>query len=286
MTDCKIATRRLSAVAICVVALASIGNGRVSAQSQTEVWQSIGPNLPTDSESATYDLAVDPQTPTTVYVGSRTGVYKTTDAGAHWFAMNNGLPGDGHPIVDSLVMDPQDPSTLYAGISVRTTFEPDGLGVFKTTDGGNTWTAATEGLGSRYTFALAIDPQTPTTVYAIAGGSFYSCCTGLLYKTTDGGGSWVVLNDFQTNVILVDPQTPSTLYASGGSGLRKSTDGGATWSDTGLCRGANNRSSDNSPNPSYPHEISTYREAASSTRSRFGYSRVSAATSTWSASSP
>jgi len=237
MTDCRIATRRLSAVAVCVVALASIGgSGRVSAQSKSEVWQSIGPNLPTEFDSATYDLAVDPQTPTTVYVGSRAGVYKTIDAGAHWFAANTGLPGDGHPIVDSLVMDPQNPSTLYAGITVRTIFEPRAFGVFKTTDGGTTWTAATEGLGSRYTFELAIDPQTPSTVYAIAGGPVYSCCTGLLYKTTDGGASWAVLNDFQTNVILVDPQTPSTLYASGGSGVRKSTDGGATWSDasTGL----------------------------------------------------
>jgi photosystem II stability/assembly factor-like uncharacterized protein len=207
MTDCKIATRRVSAVAVCVVALAAIGlGGRVSAQSENGTWQSIGPNLPTDSESATIDLAVDPQTPTTVYVGSRAGVYKTTDAGAHWFAVNNGLPGDGHPIVDALVMDPQNPSTLYAGISVRQVFEPKGYGVFKTTDGGNTWTAATTGLGDRYTLALAIDPQTPSTVYAIAGGPNYACCTGLLYKTIDGGASWTVLNNFQTNAVLVDPR--------------------------------------------------------------------------------
>jgi hypothetical protein len=171
MTDCKIATRRVSVVAVCVVALAAIGfGGRVSAQGENGTWQSIGPNLPTDSESVTIDLAVDPQTPTTVYGGSRAGVYKTTDAGAHWFSVSNGLPGDGHPIVDSLVMDLQDPSTLYAGISVRPVFEPKGHGVFKTNDGGNTWTAATAGLG-RYTFALAVDSQTPSTVYAIAGGA-------------------------------------------------------------------------------------------------------------------
>src|SRR5512138_1233252 len=109
-TACSMVTRRVAAVAVCVVALVSVvASARVNAQNQNETWQSIGPNLPTESDSATTELAIDPQTPTTIYVGSRAGVYKSTDGGAKWFAVNTGLPGNGHPLVDSLVIDPQSP---------------------------------------------------------------------------------------------------------------------------------------------------------------------------------
>jgi photosystem II stability/assembly factor-like uncharacterized protein len=211
----------------------------VNAQNQNETWQSIGPNLPTDSESATTELAIDPHTPTTIYVGSRAGVYKTTDGGAKWFAVNTGLPGRGHPIIDSLVIDPQSPSTLYAGISLHTEFEPQGQGVFKSTDGGTTWVAANTGIQSRITVALTIDPQTPSTLYALAAVFPNSCCIGRVYKTTDGGSSWALLSDVDTSAIVVDPQMPTTLYASVGNGVRKSSDGGTTWTDAsgGLTQG-------------------------------------------------
>jgi hypothetical protein len=144
-------------------------------------------------------LAVDPETPTTLYAGTDGGgVFKTTDGGASW---NAGLT---NRMVLALALDPQTPTTLYAG-----TYG----GVFKTTDGGASWSAA--GLANRIVLALALDPQTPTTLYAGTDG-------GGVFKTTDGGASWSAMNGGLTlltvRALALDPQTPTTLYAG--------TDGG------------------------------------------------------------
>ena len=83
--------------------------------------------------------------------------------------------------------------------------------------------------------ALAIDPVTPTTLYA------GSCCGGV-FKSTDGGTSWRMINtgltDTGIRALAIDPVTPTTLYAGTccGGGVFKSTDGGERWSaiNTGL----------------------------------------------------
>ena len=77
--------------------------------------------------------------------------------------------------------------------------------------------------------ALAIDPLTPTTLYAATDG-------GGLFKTTDGGASWNAtgLTNISVLALAIDPLTPTTLYAGVYGGLFKSADGGASWSATGL----------------------------------------------------
>jgi len=124
--------------------------------------------------------------------------------------------------------DPETPTTLYAGTSDR--------GVFKSVDGGATWSAT--GLTNAEVWALAIDPVTPTTLYAVSGWQYYfGASYQKLYKSTDGGANWdlIIVNlasaSFQS--LVIDPQTPTTLYGLG-DGAFKSTDGGASWSATGL----------------------------------------------------
>jgi photosystem II stability/assembly factor-like uncharacterized protein len=82
-------------------------------------------------------------------------VFKSTDGGENWKAVNNGLTNID---VRALAIDPLTPTTLYAGTW--------GGGVFKSTDGGENWGAVNMGLVNLYVFALAIDPVTPTTIYA------------------------------------------------------------------------------------------------------------------------
>src|SRR5881296_269434 len=76
--------------------------------------------------------------------------------------------------------------------------------------------------------ALAIDPLTPTTLYAATDG-------GGLYKTTDGGASWNAtgLTNISVLALAIDPLTPTTLYAGTNGAVHKSTDGGASWNATG-----------------------------------------------------
>ena len=97
-------------------------------------------------------LAIDPANPATLYAGTTGGgVFKSTDGGGSWAAVNTGLTS-----VPSyaLAIDPTTPATLYAGGT-------EGGGVFKSTDSGGTWAAANAGLTERYVRALAINPSDP-----------------------------------------------------------------------------------------------------------------------------
>ena len=152
---------------------------------------------------------------------NKSGIFKSTDGGSNWNNDNSGLRSAG--LVD-LVVDPLIPAKLYAAT---------GNGVFKSTDNGRTWQAANTGLGlTAFTDvrAIAIDPQTPSTLYMGISAAFTA---GNLYKSTDSGASWTRmvngLLNFDINVVAVDPVTPTTVYASSGSGLYKSTNGAANW---------------------------------------------------------
>jgi len=140
-------------------------------------WTLVNTSLP-GSYLSTQNLVIDPQTPTTLYAGTfGEGVFKSTDGGGSWNAVNTGLPTYPpgyyypHSNVEALAIDPQTPTTLYLDMG----------GVYKSTDGGGSWSPASTGLGGGTIHSLAIDPQTPTTLYAGTWG---------IFKSTDGGGTW------------------------------------------------------------------------------------------------
>lgn len=119
-----------------------------------------------------YALVIDPQQPDTLYAGA-TGVYKSTDGGASWSQITNGLIRSDGPIlsVRALAIDPQQPTTLYAGSGVGT-FD----GVYKSTDGGASWTPHNAGLtqDACIIFTLAVDPHNSTLVYAGTGRGVFA----------------------------------------------------------------------------------------------------------------
>jgi photosystem II stability/assembly factor-like uncharacterized protein len=171
-------------------------------------------------------------------------VFKSTDGGATWGAVNAGL---ANGFVSALAIDPLTPATLYAG-TVSLSFSQEG-GVFKSTDGGMTWQAQSVGLTNRNVLSLAVDPATPTTLYAGTSGEAVLEGANVLFKSVDGGGTWqmsstvfpVLDHALSVNAIVIDPATPTTLYAAGGDptgahggGVFKSVDAGATWQRSGL----------------------------------------------------
>jgi uncharacterized protein (TIGR03437 family) len=146
-------------------------------------------------------------------------LWKSTDDGATWAPLDN-LP---FAIPLLTVVDPATATTLY-----QTTAD---LGVFKSLDGGATWTAASTGLGGRNIQALAIDPVHPQVLYAavylaVANGGSAST----VYKTVNGAASWTPIDSpaFAVSQLSVDAKNPNIVWEVG-SNLRKSTDGGATW---------------------------------------------------------
>ncbi|MBN1811914.1 MAG: hypothetical protein JXA14_08775 [Anaerolineae bacterium] len=135
----------------------------------------------------------------------------------------------------SMAMDPANPQTVYVGTRAA--------GVFKTTDGGQSWWPARYGLTFFPIRSLQVDPQHPSVLYA--GTDFDG-----IWKSTDGGNSWFdVSSGIDESLIVfnivIDPQDTDVLYAglAGGLGLLegqiyKSENGGATWAkkDSGIPR--------------------------------------------------
>jgi len=243
--------RVVSVVCLCVAIWPPV------AQAQTAGWNPIGPERGT-----AFVIAVDPQNPSTVFAGTKGGVFKSTDGGSEWFPTNLGLPTpesfpeNGGPNINALAVHPQDGSTLYAGPTFISFFgEPVGRGVFASRDGGAGWHAANAGIESLSLLSLAIDRPTPTTLYLVGR---VSTNTPQVYASTDGGSTWAVANvGMGTNAALslsIDPTTSSTLYAGTGSGVFKSIDGGASWTASSAgCRRARSRPS---------RSIGTYRHTS------------------------
>ena len=220
-----------------------------SAHVQGGTWLPLGPE-----GAQVYALGIDPSSPMTVYAATSVGIFRSTEGGGNWEAVNTGLTildtralaidpanpmniyagtaGGGAPrtsngginwqesslapaTVQALAIDPEDPMMLYAG----TFFS----GISKSTSAGVDWNVVN---GTRFVLTLAIDPSQTTTVYA-------GTSTGVL-KTTDGGDNWQSRNNGITQLdvqtLAIDPVNPQTLYAGTfAGGVFKSTDGAASW---------------------------------------------------------
>jgi photosystem II stability/assembly factor-like uncharacterized protein len=128
--------------------------------------------------------------------------------------------------IRALAINPSTPTTLYAATY--------GGGVFKSTNGGGSWSPANAGLTSNLLFSLAIDPSAPDTLYA-------GTQQGGVCKSTNGGASWCAVNagltdTFAVSALAIDPWAPATLYAGTNVGIFKSVNGGGSWTavNTGL----------------------------------------------------
>lgn len=162
-------------------------------------------------------IIVDPTIATTVYLGTDKGVYKSTDGGV----TVSQLSGMGARSVHALAYDHSSPVAFYAGTDSNT--DP---GVWKTTDNGATWNNVNSGLPSGTVLQLAFDPTSTQTLYADVTTSPNS-----LAKTTNGGGSWTVINTpgEALSGIAVDPLNGNNVYITTSSTALRSADGGATF---------------------------------------------------------
>ena len=208
-------------------------------------WRSIGPATMSGRIS---DLAIHPKTPRTWFVAAASGgVWKTTNAGTTFTPV---FDAQSTYSIGAITIDPVSPNVIWVGTGENNYQRAVGYGdgVFKSVDGGATWSNV--GLkASEHIGRIVIDPKDPDVVYVAAQGPAWSGGGERgLYKTTDGGktwtrilggGEWVGVNDVQ-----MDPRNPKILVASthvrqrrvwgqvsGGpeSAIHRSTDGGATW---------------------------------------------------------
>ncbi|MEM7587866.1 MAG: hypothetical protein AAF560_31045, partial [Acidobacteriota bacterium] len=173
------------------------------------------------AEFAVEALAVSPGAPDTVFAGTQGGLFRSSDGGESWELLTNGISGLVR--ASAIAVDPTDPNRVYAGIENDPLFGAGGI--YRSEDGGDSWSRFDEGLPEINSFfALAIDPQTPTTLYAST--------IGTLYKSVDSGEQWQRSDtglDGRVADLAIDPTTPQTLYAAASNGVFKSTDGGDQW---------------------------------------------------------
>jgi hypothetical protein len=219
---------------------------------------------------------------TTLFNGGST-IFKSTDGGSEW------QPISQQPqTMFSVTFDPTAPTTLYR-ISTVVPVNIPAIWVgrlHRSTDGGNSFTEIDQGLGYNVISALAIDPKNPATLYVatnpIASGyppPFPNQHPAPLpppsvFKSTDSGSTWALLTDTLGAIrsLVVDPVTPTTVYAVG-TGLFRSTDGGAAFTLTNSTAGVSSLVID----PAYPNRL----YAASSNGS--GVVRSFDSGTTWSA---
>lgn len=215
------------------------------------VWRDVGPMR----GGRSYGVAGHASQPDTFYFGSvGGGVWKTENSGRTWLPISD----EGIPIgsIGAIAVAPSNANIVYAG-----TGEPDirsqhsyGIGMFKSTDAGKTWTHI--GLeATRQIARVVVDPADPNRVYVAALGHVYDANPDRgLYRSLDGGTTWKKIL-FKTNDpanvgaidVAIDPKNARVLYASlwgtrrppwsvyapsnmPGGGLYKSTDGGDSWS--------------------------------------------------------
>ena len=201
-------------------------------------------------------VSIDPSDPdNTVWVGTGevwtrnsvslgNGIYKTTDGGKNWSKM--GLETSDR--ISSIQIDPKNPSTVYVGVLGALWSDSQDRGVYKTTDGGKTWTKLFYINEKTGCSELIIDAKNPSILYASFWEfrrSAYSFSSGGLnsglYKSIDGGATWnKIHNGFPTGKLgriafSIAPSNSSIVYAviecekPEDKGLYRSEDGGATW---------------------------------------------------------
>lgn len=185
-------------------------------------------------------------------------ILKSTNGGNSWTNSDSGLPqpvptGAGfneNVIPVPIVVNPINPQELFVGtFSGGTDGAPPTIasGVFRSTDGGATWSHRSNGLprvaGSTDTafdvLSLAINPTNPAEIWCSVIDLVGGTGEGGIYRTVDGGANWANsstgLLSVDIRAIHVDPATPGVLYASGGGtdanpgNIYKSTDSGASW---------------------------------------------------------
>jgi len=208
-------------------------------------FRGIGPAL---VSGRIIDLAVDPRDARTWYIATAGGgVWKTANAGTTFTPT---FDGEKSFSIGCVTIDPNDSLTVWAGSGENNSQRSVswGDGVYKSVDGGKSWTNV--GLGrSEHIGKIIVDPRNSNVVYVAAQGPLWSPGGDRgLYKTTDGGKTWkpsltISENTGVTDVVF-DPSNPDTLYAAsyqrrrhvytvinGGpeSAIYKSTDAGATW---------------------------------------------------------
>ncbi|MEQ8768253.1 MAG: PDZ domain-containing protein [Planctomycetota bacterium] len=208
-------------------------------------WREIGPTV---FGGRIVDIELIPTDPSSFLVASASGgLFRTRNNGTSWEILFDDQPTIS---IGDIAIDPKDENVIWVGSgesnNQRSSYWGDGI--YKTTDGGETWKNV--GLkDSHHVGRIVVDPRDSNVVWVAALGHLYTPNEERgLYKTTDGGETWKKVLDLGSEVgvvdVALDPNAPDTVFAASyerlrrawnfdgagpGSGIHRSKDGGQTW---------------------------------------------------------
>lgn len=175
-------------------------------------------------------ITFHPTIANTYFVGTPAGgLWKTTDDGGSWVCLTNNLPSLG---ISGIVIDYTNTSILYVltgdgdsnmgGFVQNFGYLRTSTGVYKSSDGGNTWAPTGQLSANAFTgFRLVQDPDEPNTLLAATNAG--------IYRTTNGGVSWAQVRTGTFYDLRYDPDNADRVYASGNGQVLYSTNSGLNW---------------------------------------------------------
>ncbi|MSR01207.1 MAG: glycosyl hydrolase [Gemmatimonadetes bacterium] len=244
--------------------MTSSGDGVYRSTDAGRTWKKIG----LDSTRHISRIVVDPRNPDVVFVAAQgalygpskqRGVYKSTDGGATW---KNTLYVDEKTGAAELSMDAKNPRNLYAAmwehgrLPWQVISGGPGSGLYRSTDGGETWEKMTKGLPDKMgKMAIAVSRSNPDKVYALIESDSYGTARGL-YVSADAGRSWSQVTNEPRLLqrawyyieLFIDPKNENRVYVLSAPALR-SNDGGKTWEDVPVQHGDTHNMWINPDNP-------------------------------------
>ncbi len=223
-------------------------------------WQNIGPiqlpSSPNDfwGNGRINAIAFHPTDANIIFIGAPAGgLWKSVDGGQNWETLTDNQPTLG---VSAIVLDYTNPDIIYIGTGDRDAGDAEGLGVFKSIDGGETFTPANSSMSASTVGRMIIHPTNPQTILAATSSG--------VYKSTDGAITWNQTQGGNMKEIIFQPINPSVVYASSTGNFYKSSDDGDSFTKitngtpTGASRGVIDVSADD---PNYVYFFTTTSSA-------------------------
>jgi photosystem II stability/assembly factor-like uncharacterized protein len=242
--------RRFSLKAVLCLALPSLVTAQAPADSilaRGMVFRGIGPAL-MGGRISEIAVAQKGTVGSVIYIAAATGgVWRSTNAGVSWTSLFDSVRA---PSIGAVAVAPSNPDVVWVGTGEPQNMRSSswGNGVYKSTDGGRTWSAPMLP-ESQHVGRIVIDPRDPNVVYVAAVGSLWAPGGERgLFKTSDGGRTWTNTREISQYTgfteVVMDPLNPDVLYAASyqrerraysflpagpETAIWKTTDGARTW---------------------------------------------------------
>lgn len=223
---------------------------RESGNSAAGTWTNLGPAQIPAPGPAGYEglgrlnvVAFHPTDPNKIFVGAPSGgLWQSADGGQTWVTHTDTMPTLG---VSAIVVDYSNPQVILIGTGDRDAGDAPGLGVYKSTDGGISWSASKTGMDNKTVGKIIQNPANASV--------FLAATSGGVYRSTNSGATWTLSMTGNVKDLLFKPGDPNIVYGVNGADFYRSSNNGVTFTKitSGLTGGQRGVIAVSQANPNY-----------------------------------